>query len=156
MDIAEKELDSILSAVDRIVASNINEGTPTLGIENEIPENSILESLGAFHDQEQMYNLFYKGIQKILGNLPKGEEITKIIRNLNSTILSKRIKDKNGVRGGDSRQASIQEYKDLIDAYESWMKNNPNNLLGLALNLLNKGKELSIIPQNYELKDFLD
>lgn len=153
MNEVEKVLENILTAVDRVV-----ESSDQLKIETSIDtaNSDVLKDVRGVHDQEEMYNLFYKGIQRILSEyLPKGEDITKIIRNLNATILSKHMKNEYGVRGGDSRQASVNDYKNLIDAYEKWYSVNPENLLGLAYELLKKGKELEIIPDEMEISDFL-
>ncbi|MCR5362448.1 MAG: hypothetical protein K6E73_10650 [Bacteroidales bacterium] len=151
MDSAQKKLEAILSDIERIAIEN--ESSENVGIELA---SDFSASLPDIHDQQQMYELFYKGIQRFLAEyLPKGEDITKVIRNLNATILSGHMKNERGVRGGDSRQASVEDYKNAMDAYVRWHSSSPTNYLGLANNLLEKGKELGIIPQESDLSDFL-
>ena len=157
----EKELETILSSVERIISSDKKNIEPELELEpGKIDEKTaaIVQQFGEVHDQSQMYALFYQGIQKMQSEyLPKDATITEVIRNLSATILSKKMKKQvtYGVRGGDSRQASVSDYRNLIDAYSEWVKSNPNNLLGLAHTLLQKGKDLGIIPPEYEINDFV-
>lgn len=158
METTEKKLEEILSSVERIVANREDSNYQgTLDINAPTDISNLLGDLGEIHDQEQMYQLYYKGIQRLLATyLPANEDITKVIRNLSSTILSKHMKDKRGVRGADSRQASVGDYQNLMDVYASWATKNPSNLLGLATELLEKGKEKNIIPEDATLQDFLD
>lgn len=159
MDNLQKELEHILSSVQQINQASEESVQTEIDFKESVEsELSILEGLGEFHNQEQMYKLFYKGIQKFHSEyLPKDKEISTVIRNLVATILSKKLK-KNityGTRGGDSRQASVQDYENVISAYSDWADKNPQNLLGLADTLLNKGKELGIIPEEYSIQDFV-
>lgn len=81
---------------------------------------------------EEKYNIYYKGIRKLLiDHLPKGEEY-KQMRNIiydekNIFLnLGKRKSDNNGVRGSDGRMTYQPIMNEILDVVISWVGGSQN------------------------------
>lgn len=85
---------------------------------------------------EEKYNIYYKGIRKLLmDHLPKGEEakeMREIIYDEKNIFLNlgKRKSDGGGVRGSDGRMTFQPVMKDILDIVIAWVSGsqNPFNL----------------------------
>lgn len=81
---------------------------------------------------EEKYNIYYKGIRKLLmDHLPKGEdykEIRDIIYDEKNIFLNlgKRKSDGGGVRGSDGRMTFQPVMKDILDIVISWVGGSQN------------------------------
>jgi len=89
--------------------------------------DEIKELIGKkFDDPEMKYDLFYKGIQRILiQNLPKGKEFKKfrdLIYDEKSVFLTKGKKksDGKGKRGADSRMSYKEDMAEILDIILDW------------------------------------
>lgn len=86
-------------------------------------------ALGAEDNPERKYELYYKGIMKLLRKfLPKGKnnyKARKYIYEEKNTFLTrgKRI-GINGIRGGDSRMAYIPDIEELLNIISDWIVSN--------------------------------
>lgn len=85
-----------------------------------------------FENPEEKYNLYYKGIRKLLMDfLPKGKEF-KEVRNIiydekNIFLnLGKRKSDNNGVRGSDGRMTFQPVMNELLDIIIKWVGESQN------------------------------
>lgn len=85
-----------------------------------------------FENPKEKYNLYYKGIRKLLLDyLPKGKEF-KEVRNIiydekNIFLnLGKRKSDNNGVRGGDGRMTFQPVMNEILDIIVIWVAESQN------------------------------
>jgi len=81
---------------------------------------------------EEKYNIYYKGIRKLLMDyLPKGEdfkEMRSIIYDEKNIFLNlgKRKSDGDGVRGSDGRMTFQPVMKDILDIIIAWVTGSQN------------------------------
>ena len=101
------------------------------GTLNEIDE--LRQLLGKSLDNpEEKYNIYYKGIRKLLmDHLPKGldyKEMRNIIYDEKNIFLNlgKRKSDGNGVRGSDSRMTFQPVMNDILDIVITWVGGSQN------------------------------
>ena len=100
---------------------------------------------------------FFEVIPEILGKfLPKGEDITRVIRNLVCILLAhKELSGLTyGIRGADSRMSKTEDMENMIDVLSEWSET-PTDYLKLATILLDKCKELGYVPQERRLNDYV-
>lgn len=156
MELSKKSLDDLISAAEKIIEAN-RTSEPNLFGEVSNPDK-IKEILGVSEQNPELsYDLYYKNIQKFLGEfLPKGNVISKVIRNLVCIMLShKELSGLTyGTRGGDSRMAKSEDMENMIDVLSEWSET-PTDYFALATILLNKCKELEYIPQERQLNDYV-
>jgi len=89
-----------------------------------------------FENPEEKYNIYYKGIRKLLMDfLPKGKEfkeVREIIYDEKNIFLNlgKRKSDNNGIRGGDGRMTFQPVMNELLDIIIKWVgeSQNPFNI----------------------------
>lgn len=89
-----------------------------------------------FENPEEKYNIYYKGIRKLLIDfLPKGKEfkeVRRIIYDEKNIFLNlgKRKSDNNGIRGGDGRMTFQPVMNELLDIVIKWVgeSQNPFNI----------------------------
>lgn len=80
-----------------------------------------------FENPEEKYDIYYKGIRKLLMDfLPKGKEfkeVRKIIYDEKNIFLNlgKRKSDNNGIRGGDGRMTFQPVMNELLDVIIKWV-----------------------------------
>lgn len=85
-----------------------------------------------FENPEEKYNLYYKGIRKLLMDfLPKGKEfkeVREIIYDEKNIFLNlgKRKSDNNGVRGSDGRMTFQPVMNELLDIIIKWVGESQN------------------------------
>lgn len=85
-----------------------------------------------FENPEEKYNLYYKGIRKLLMDfLPKGKEfkeVRDIIYDEKNIFLNlgKRKSDNNGVRGSDGRMTFQPVMNELLDIIIKWVGESQN------------------------------
>ena len=120
--IENDEKSMILAKADQVKGEQLVILPEGLKTENEIKSFA----LGSIDDPEMKYDLYYKGIMKLLRKfLPKGKENRKArsyIYEEKNTLLTrgKRINDK-GIRGGDSRMAYINDVEELLNIITQWV-----------------------------------
>lgn len=156
MEVNKKTLDDLISVADKIIAANETQIPDLFGEVSNPEEISKIMELPS-HNPEKLYDLYYKNIQKFLGEvLPKNNEITKVIREEVCILLAhKELSGLTyGVRGSDSRQATEEDMKHMVDVLTEWSAT-PTDYLKLAYILLDKCKELGYIPKEREIKDYL-
>ena len=76
-------------------------------------------------DPEEKYNVYYKGIERLLKKfLPQGEKYKsarEIIREEKKIFLTRGKKlNEKGIRGADSRMAYIQDMEDIMNLITKW------------------------------------
>ncbi|WP_298764162.1 hypothetical protein [uncultured Polaribacter sp.] len=85
-----------------------------------------------FENPEEKYNIYYKGIRKLLMDfLPKGKEfkeVREIIYDEKNIFLNlgKRKSDNNGIRGGDGRMTFQPVMNELLDIIIKWVGDSQN------------------------------
>ncbi|MEP5341331.1 MAG: hypothetical protein ABJL44_17210 [Algibacter sp.] len=85
-----------------------------------------------FENPEEKYNIYYKGIRKLLMDfLPKGKEfkeVREIIYDEKNIFLNlgKRKSDNNGIRGGDGRMTFQPVMNELLDIIIRWVGESQN------------------------------
>ena len=85
-----------------------------------------------FENPEEKYNIYYKGIRKLLMDfLPKGKEfkeVRDIIYDEKNIFLNlgKRKSDNNGIRGGDGRMTFQPVMNELLDIIIKWVGESQN------------------------------
>ena len=156
METNRKRLEDLISAADKIIAANEERATDLFGEVNNVDEiRKILDV--PVQDPQKSYDLYYKNIQKFLGDiLPKDNDISRVIREEICILLAhKELSGLTyGVRGADSRQATTEDMEHIIDVLTEWAET-PTDFLKLAHILLSKCKELGYIPEEREIKDYL-
>ena len=155
MEIAKKKLEDLITAAEKIVEAN---SQPQEDLFGEVRDpNAVAKILDIpLQDPDQSYKLYYQNIQKFLGeNLPKDNDISKVIRNLICILLAHRELSgiTYGVRGADSRMATTTDMENIIDVLSEWSET-PTDYFKLAHILLRKNKELKYIPEDRDLKDY--
>ncbi len=85
-----------------------------------------------FENPEEKYNLYYKGIRKLLMDfLPKGkdyEQIRKIIYDEKNVFLNlgKKKSDNNGIRKSDGRMTYQPVMNEILDVIIKWVGESQN------------------------------
>lgn len=86
-----------------------------------------------FENPEEKYNIYYKGIEKLLKQyLPKGKEfktVRRIIREEKSVFLNngKKKSDNNGIRGSDERMTFQTNMSEILDIIVLWIAESQNS-----------------------------
>lgn len=136
----EEERLLILSKADEVKGEQLVIMPDGLKTENELKKFA----LGAVDNPERKYELYYKGIMKLLRKfLPKGASNRKArayIYEEKNTLLTrgKRINDQ-GIRGGDSRMAYITDIEELLNIITAWIVSK-----GTMVELFNTLRDLNI------------
>ncbi|SEJ53125.1 hypothetical protein SAMN05216327_11253 [Dyadobacter sp. SG02] len=113
----EQERLEILMRADSVKGQQLaidNEGQ--LFTKDEI-RNFVLENV---HDPSKMYDVYYKGIDKLLrGYLPKGTDFQKsreLIYEEKNCFLTRGLrKNERGIRGADSRMGHIEDAEIILN-----------------------------------------
>ena len=123
---AEKEME------DLIQASKTN-NSHQLGLGEELERIPNIDIIGNVQSPEKAYDLYYRALYTILKNnlkdLPK--EQREIIYDQKNIFLTRgKIKNENGIRGGDSRQAYLDDMQIALEIVLNWVNEgaNPVNL----------------------------
>lgn len=101
-------------------------------------------ALGNIENPEKKYNVYYKGIQKLLlKHLPKGkknEKARKYIYEEKNTFLTrgKRINDA-GIRGADGRMSYMSDAEAVLKIVMDWILSN-----GTMVDLFNTLRDLNV------------
>ena len=156
MELSKKSVDDLISAADKIIEANKNSRNDLFGeIDNPGYIKKILDI--SEQDPERSYRLYYANIQSFLGKfLPKGEDISKVIRNLVCILLSHKEMSglTHGRRGSDSRMSKTDDMENMIEVLSEWSET-PTDYLKLATILLDKCKELGYVPKERVLSDYV-
>ncbi|RYX84638.1 hypothetical protein EON73_03215 [bacterium] len=123
---AEKEMDELIKA------SKAN-SSHQLGLGEELERIPNINIIGNVQSPEKAYDLYYKALYTILKNnlkeLPK--EQRDIIYDQKNIFLTRgKVKNENGIRGGDSRQAYLDDMQLALEIVLDWINEgaNPVNL----------------------------
>ena len=119
----DAEIEEILGEADRRVGEQmVIDNTGEIKNEDEIKQFT----LGDIPDDpEKKYDVYYKGIEKLLRTyLPKGDrykDYRKLVREEKKIFLTRGKKlDERGIRGGDSRMGYIRDMEEIMNAITNW------------------------------------
>ena len=119
----DAEIEEILAEADRRVGEQtVIDNAGEIRSEDEIKQFA----LGDIPDDpEKKYNVYYKGIEKLLRTyLPKDElykDYRALVREEKNIFLTRGRKlDERGIRGGDSRMGYIQDMEEIMNAITNW------------------------------------
>ena len=125
--------------------------SPSGGVERE---NELRQfAFGNIEDPEKKFNVYYKGIQKLLlAHLPKGRQnkaARRFIYEEKNTYLTrgKRI-NRFGIRGADSRMGYIVDAEEMLGVIMVWIRQN-----GTMVDLFNNLRDLNI-AKGYGKRNF--
>ncbi len=137
--LAEKK--EILSKADMVKGEQLTI-TPT----NELAYKKELErfALGAVDNPEKKYDVYYKGIQKLLKkHLPIGQANKKaralVYEEKNVYLTRGKRKNKAGIRGHDSRMTYITDAEEVLKVTIGWVANN-----GTMVEIFNTMRDMNI------------
>lgn len=139
----EEEKMRILAQADEVKGEQLSI-LPDGGIfiSNEL--KLLLEGKFLVDDPEKKYDLYYKGIEKLLRkHLRKGKEYAKsrgYIREEKNVFMTrgKRINEQ-GIRGADSRMTYIDDAQEMLKIISNWILRS-----GTMVELYNEFRELNI------------
>lgn len=137
---ADKERMMLLAKADQITGEKLFIGKEGLKTENEIKKFA----LGDIDNPTKKYDLYYKGIMKLLRQyLPKGKENKKarayIYEEKNTLLTRGKRLSKTGIRGADSRMAYTIDIEEVLNIISSWIVNR-----GTMIELFNTLRDLNI------------
>lgn len=99
----------------------------SINVDSELViENQAEQLLGQkMDDPVQKFQLYYNGLTKLLkDNLPKGkefEDVRRIVLDEKLVLINRGAKrDKNGIRGSDSRMAYTDDLEEAIKIVADW------------------------------------
>ena len=125
----DAEIEEILGEADRRVGEQmVIDNVGEIKSEDEIKHFA----LGDIPDDpEKKYDVYYKGIEKLLRTyLPRDEryeDYRKLVREEKNIFLTRGKKlDKDGIRGGDSRMGYIQDMEEIMNAIANWAHKSMN------------------------------
>lgn len=136
----EAERMLILTKADNVKGEQLTVGVEGVQTESEIKKFAI----GNIDDPEKKYELYYKGITKLLRKyLPKGKLNKKardfIYEEKNTFLTRGKRKNEKGIRGADSRMAYINDVEEMLDIITSWVVSN-----GAMIELYTKLRDLNV------------
>lgn len=139
-----REIEEILSEANSKTGEQlVLDELGSVKSENELKEFA----LGHIPDDpEEKYNVYYKGIEKLLKRfLPKGEKYKsarEVIREEKKIFLTRGKKlNQKGIRGADSRMAYIQDMEEIMNLIIKWAFDSRNYFELYSL-LRDKNEEL--------------
>lgn len=112
-------------------------------------------------DPEKKYDVYYKGIHKLLReHLPKGKEFQEareyIYEEKNILVTRGKKKDKGGIRGADSRMGYISDLDIALDIISSWiMESGSMYDLYIKFRKANEERDYHDVTSNKEFKENL-
>lgn len=112
------------------------------------------EFTGDMADPELSYQLYYQGLYKLLrfhlSGLSKSQR--ELIYDLKNIYLTRgKVKNENGKRGGDSRQAFPSDLQEMFIIITDWIASGANPI-NLWTTLRDLNIEKGYIDGNYQLK----
>lgn len=120
----EIEKQKLLFNADRSKTEGIifDEQEENIQVKDEIKD--LLDS--QIDDPSVKYDLYYKCVESIFRDyLPKGES-SALIREEKCTFLTGHRLGNNGIRGADSRQATIADMRELLTLLHDWLGRGAN------------------------------
>ena len=118
-----------------------------LGLGEEVERIFTSNIIGTVQSPEKAYELYYKALYSLLKThlktLPK--EIRDMIYDQKNIFLTRgKVKNERGIRGGDSRQAYLEDMEIALEIVVNWVSEgaNPVNLYNA---FRDKNKELNYI-----------
>jgi hypothetical protein len=122
----EKEMQALINASKATAGHQLGLGT-------ELEQLPNINIIGNNQSPEKAYELYYKAIYTILRmnlrDLPKAQR-DMIYDQKNIFLTRGKIKDERGIRGGDSRQAYLDDMQVALEIVLDWVNEgaNPVNL----------------------------
>ena len=146
----EQEKMEILARAGKVKGEQLLVGaTGEIERENELRQFA----LGTIEDPEKKFDVYYKGIGRLLlAHLPKGPQnktAREFIYEEKNTYLTrgKRIK-KDGTRGADGRMGYIADAEEMLKIIMDWIMSN-----GTMVDLYNKLRDLNV-SKGYGTRSF--
>ncbi|SFH39044.1 hypothetical protein [Pontibacter chinhatensis] len=118
-----------------------------LGLGEEVERIVASSIIGAVQSPEKAYDLYYKALYSLLktnlSNLPQAQR-DMIYDQKNIFLTRGKVKDSRGIRGGDSRQAYLEDMEAALEIVIDWVNEgaNPVNLYNA---FRDKNRELNYI-----------
>lgn len=119
----ELERMMLISKADEVVGEQLIIDTEgVLQTEDELKKFA----LGDIDDPERKYDIYYKGISKLLlKHLPEGKEYKKarnyIYEEKNTYLTRGHRIDEKGIRGADSRMGYIEDAEKILELITNWV-----------------------------------
>lgn len=113
----------LISKADEVVGEQLIIDTEgILQTENELKKFA----LGDIDDPERKYDIYYKGISKLLlKHLPEGKSYKKardyIYEEKNTYLTRGHRIDEKGIRGADSRMGHIEDAEKILELITNWI-----------------------------------
>lgn len=143
------EINQILQMADEVPTTKL-----FIGEEGDLETLDEMKSIiaGDTDDPETKYDLYYKGIQKVLrSELPRGTKYKQLrdeIREELAVFLTEGKRKINGVRGADSRMGRLPLMEKVFDIVFNWRGDNGTPAeLYLEFRRLNEGNDNDL--ENY-------
>ncbi|SNY99958.1 hypothetical protein [Flagellimonas pacifica] len=121
----EMERMMLISKADDVVGEQLS-----IDIDGSIQTEDELKkfALGDIDDPERKYDVYYKGIGKLLKkHLPEGKEYKKardyIFEEKNTYLTRGHRIDERGIRGADSRMGFIEDAEKILEIVTTWIIN---------------------------------
>jgi len=119
----ELERMMLISKADEVVSEQL-----TIDMEGLLQNEDELKkfALGDIDDPERKYDIYYKGISKLLlKHLPEGKEYKKardyIYEEKNTYLTRGHRIDEKGIRGADSRMGHIEDAEQILKLITNWI-----------------------------------
>ncbi|NTW55208.1 MAG: hypothetical protein HGB15_10760 [Chlorobaculum sp.] len=130
----------ILAKADEVKGEQLHIGAEGINIENEL--RGFVKGLE--DDPEKKYELYYKGISRLLRkHLMRGKEYEKarsyIYEEKNTFLTRGKRKKNDGTRGADSRMGYLPEHEEMLNVIIKWIVSN-----GTMVDIFNTLHELNI------------
>ena len=119
----ELERMMLISKADEVVGEQLTIDTEgLLQTEDELKKFA----LGDIDDPERKYDIYYKGIGKLLlKHLPEGKDYKRardyIYEEKNTYLTRGHRIDERGIRGADSRMGHIEDAEKILDLITTWI-----------------------------------
>lgn len=119
----ELERMMLISKADEVVGEQLTIDTEgLLQTEDELKKFA----LGDIDDPERKYDIYYKGISKLLlKHLPEGKAYKKardyIYEEKNTYLTRGHRIDEKGIRGADSRMGHIEDAEQVLELITNWI-----------------------------------
>lgn len=121
----ELERMMLISKADEVVGEQLTIDTEgILQSEDELKKFA----LGDIDDPERKYDIYYRGISKLLlKHLPEGKSYKKardyIYEEKNTYLTRGHRIDEKGIRGADSRMGHIEDAEQILEIITNWIIN---------------------------------
>jgi hypothetical protein len=119
--------------MEELINASKSVKSPQLGLGSEFERIPNIQIVTDIQNPEKAYDLYYKALLSLmksnLKDLPK-EQREYIYDQKNIFLTRGKVKNQNGIRGGDSRQAFLSDLQIALEIVINWVNegSNPVNL----------------------------